>query len=41
MLASGDAGLLAQLQAFRAEQTDAARAMELPIPRLGAGVVGL
>jgi hypothetical protein len=33
--------LRTQLEAFRAEQTAAARAMELPIPRLGAGVVGL
>jgi 5-(carboxyamino)imidazole ribonucleotide mutase len=41
MLASGDAVLRTQLEAFRAEQTAAARAMELPIPRLGAGVVGL
>ena len=41
LLASGDAALRAQLEAFRAEQTAAARAMELPIPRLGAGVVGL
>lgn len=41
LLASGDAALRTQLEAFRAEQTAAARAMELPIPRLGAGVVGL
>ena len=41
LLASGDAALRAQLEAFRAEQTAAARAMELPIPRLGAGVAGL
>jgi len=41
MLASGDAVLRTQLEAFRAEQTAAARAMELPIPRQGAGVVGL
>ena len=41
MLASGDAVLRTQLEAFRAEQTAAARAMDLPIPRLGAGVVGL
>ena len=41
ILASGDAALRAQLEAFRAEQTAAARAMELPIPRLGAGVAGL
>ena len=41
LLASGDAALRAQLEAFRAEQTAAARAMELPISRLGAGVVGL
>jgi len=30
MLASGDAALLARLQAFRAEQTEAARNMKLP-----------
>ena len=41
LLASGDAALRAQLEAFRAEQTAAARAMELPIPRLGAGLAGL
>jgi len=41
LLASGDAALRTQLEAFRAEQTAAARAMELPIPRLGAGVAGL
>jgi 5-(carboxyamino)imidazole ribonucleotide mutase len=41
LLASGDAALRAQLEAFRAEQTAAARAMELPITRLGAGVAGL
>jgi 5-(carboxyamino)imidazole ribonucleotide mutase len=41
LLASGDATLRAQLDAFRAEQTAAARAMELPIPRVGAGVAGL
>lgn len=41
LLASGDADLRAQLLAFRAEQTAAARAMELPIPRLGVGVTGL
>jgi 5-(carboxyamino)imidazole ribonucleotide mutase len=41
LLASGDADLRAQLDAFRAEQTAAARAMELPIPRVGAGVAGL
>ena len=41
LLASGDAALRSQLEAFRAEQTAAARAMELPIPRLGAGVAGL
>ena len=41
ILASGDAALRAQLEAFRAEQTAAARAMELPIPRLGASVAGL
>ncbi len=41
MLASGDAALRAQLEVFRAAQTQAARAMELPIPGLGAGVVGL
>ena len=41
LLASGNAALRAQLEAFRAEQTAAARAMELPIPRLGAGVAGL
>jgi 5-(carboxyamino)imidazole ribonucleotide mutase len=41
LLASGDAALRTQLEAFRAEQTAAARAMELPIPRLDAGVVGL
>ena len=41
LLASGDAALRAQLEAFRTEQTAAARAMELPIPRLGAGVAGL
>jgi len=41
LLASGDSVLRTQLEAFRAEQTAAARAMELPIPRLGAGVVGL
>ena len=41
LLASGDAALREQLEAFRAEQTAAARAMELPIPRLGAGVAGL
>ena len=40
LLASGNAALRAQLEAFRAEQTAAARAMELPIPRLGAGVAG-
>jgi 5-(carboxyamino)imidazole ribonucleotide mutase len=41
LLASGDAALRTQLEAFRAAQTEAARAMELPIPRLGVGVVGL
>ena len=41
LLASGDAALRSQLEAFRAEQTAAARAMELPIPRLGTGVAGL
>ena len=41
LLASGNAALRSQLEAFRAEQTAAARAMELPIPRLGAGVAGL
>ena len=41
LLASGNAALRSQLEAFRAEQTAAARAMELPIPRLGAGLAGL
>ena len=41
LLASGNAALRAQLEVFRAEQTAAARAMELPIPRLGAGLAGL
>ena len=41
LLATGNAALRSQLEAFRAEQTAAARAMELPIPRLGAGVAGL
>jgi len=41
LLASGDAALRTQLEAFRAEQTAAARAMELPIPGLAAGLVGL
>jgi 5-(carboxyamino)imidazole ribonucleotide mutase len=41
MLASGDAALRAQLDAFRAEQTAAARAMELPITCLGVGAAGL
>jgi 5-(carboxyamino)imidazole ribonucleotide mutase len=41
MLASGDAALRAQLDAFRTEQTAAARAMELPITRLGVGAAGL
>ncbi|MDH4480765.1 MAG: 5-(carboxyamino)imidazole ribonucleotide mutase [Rhodoferax sp.] len=41
LLASGDAALRVQLDAFRAEQTAAARAMELPIPRVGAGAAGL
>ena len=34
MLATGDAELLAKLQAFRAAQTEAARAMELPLDQL-------
>jgi 5-(carboxyamino)imidazole ribonucleotide mutase len=33
MLALGDAALLAKLEAFRARQTEAARAMTLPPPR--------
>jgi 5-(carboxyamino)imidazole ribonucleotide mutase len=33
MLASEDAGLRTRLEAFRARQTDAARAMTLPPPR--------
>jgi len=41
MLASGDAALRAQLDAFRAEQTAAARAMELPITHASVGVAGL
>ena len=41
LLASGDARLRAQLEAFRAEQTAVARAMELPIAGTGAGVAGL
>ena len=41
LLATGNAAWRSQLEAFRAEQTAAARAMELPIPRLGAGVAGL
>lgn len=41
LLASGDAHLRAQLEAFRVEQTSVARAMELPIAGTGAGVAGL
>jgi 5-(carboxyamino)imidazole ribonucleotide mutase len=41
LLASGDAALHTQLLAFRAEQTAAACAMELPIAHLGAGLAGL
>jgi 5-(carboxyamino)imidazole ribonucleotide mutase len=41
MLASGDAAKRRQLEAFRVEQTAAARAMELPLARLDAGVAGL
>ena len=41
MLASGDAALRAQLDAFRAEQTAAARAMELPMTHASVGVAGL
>jgi len=41
MLASGDAAKRHQLEAFRAEQTAAARAMQLPLARLDAGIAGL
>jgi 5-(carboxyamino)imidazole ribonucleotide mutase len=39
MLASGDAALRAQLDAFRARQTEAARSMTLPPPAEGAAPV--
>ena len=41
MLAGHDAGLLAQLQAYRAAQTEAARAQTLPLSALGKGLGGL
>jgi 5-(carboxyamino)imidazole ribonucleotide mutase len=41
MLAAHDGALLAQLQAFRAAQTEAARAQSLPLAALGKGLGGL
>jgi len=41
LLAAADVSLRKQLEAFRAEQTAAASAMELPIAGLGAAVNGL
>ena len=41
MLAAHDGALLAQLQAFRAAQTEAARAQSLPLAALGKGWGGL
>ena len=41
MLAAHDGALLAQLQAFRAAQTEAARAQTLPLAALGKGLGGL
>ena len=41
MLAAHDGALLAQLKAFRAAQTEAARAQSLPLAALGKGLGGL
>ncbi len=41
MLAAHDGALLAQLQAFRAAQTEAARAQTLPLASLAQGLGGL
>ena len=41
MLATHDAAMLAQLQAYRAAQTDAARSQTLPVATLGKGLGGL